>query len=289
MAERVLKTDFKRIGRSGPTIDGRIISRDMIEQMAASYNKELFTALIWPDHQRWQNYGTVEALRADDNEEGGCDLYAVLSPNAFYLSDNRYGQRLFTSMEVITDFRKTGKAYLGGLGATDDPASAATTEIRFSKIAGDAGVILTGTVEATQKTFEDTIQLSLIDQLLEKFSIKPKEDDEMADKAALEALKQEFAALKDQVASLKPAKPPTPPDDLAAQFAALKHSHEALLEKFNALQKPAEGEQGGKTELETLKAAFTALETKLNDALKEQPGTDGGEHFGANEDAGSYV
>ena len=177
MADRVLRTDFKRIGRSGPTVDGRMINEKMIDEMAASYDKSLFTALIWPEHQRYANYGTVEALRAEDNDEGGRDLFAVLSPNSFYIGSNQYGQKLFTSMEVIPDFRKTGKAYLGGLGATDDPASAATSEVRFSKIADQGGVLLTQAVEATIKTFEDTVQLSLIDQLLEKFNIKPIEEE----------------------------------------------------------------------------------------------------------------
>jgi Phage capsid scaffolding protein (GPO) serine peptidase len=292
MAERVLKTDFKRIGRSGPTVDGRVISEKMIDEMAASYDKNLFTALIWPEHQRYVNFGMVEELRAEDNEEGGRDLFAVLSPNEFYLTSNSYGQRLFTSMEVITDFRKTGKAYLGGLGATDDPASAATSEIRFSKIADQGGVMLTQAVEATEKTFEDTVQLSLFEQFLERFSITPNEDSDMADKAAIEKLSTELAALKELFAKLTPSdnsKPEEKPEDLAAQFAALKKSHEELLEKFTALQKPSEEQAPGKAELETLKASFAALETKLNDALKEQPGTDGGEHFNVNEDASSYV
>ena len=288
MADRVLKTDFKRIGRSGPTVDGRMINEKMIDEMAASYDKSLFTAMIWPDHQRWENYGTVEELRADDNEEGGRDLFAVLSPNSFYLGDNRYGQRLFTSMEVILDFRKTGKAYLGGLGATDDPASAATSEIRFSKTAEHAGILLTQAVEATPKTFTDTIQLSLIDQLLEKFNIKPIEDKDMADKAALEALTQEFAALKQQLASLKPAEPETPTVD---------EKYTALLARLDALETKFSESVGTGRDLPlrddaqytALKSQLDALTIKLSAALGEKDGTDGGEHFNADDDLSKYI
>jgi len=282
MADRVLRTDFKRIGRSGPTVDGRVISPDMIDEMAASYKKELFTAMIWPDHSRYSNYGTVEELRSEANDEGGRDLFAVLSPNAFYLSDNRYGQKLFTSMEITTDFRKTGKAYLTGLGATDDPASAATSEIRFSKAADTAGILLTKTVEAITQTFEDQAPAGLIDQIKALFKHQPQEDDLMAvDKAALDALKLEFTALKDTLAALKPAEPDAPkPDD---KFAALIARIDAMENKFSE-QKPADSTVPADkfTELQT---QLTALTEKLSAALTEQSGTDVGEHFGAGTDA----
>lgn len=293
MADRVLRTDFKRIGRSGATTDGRVIEPVWIDEMAASYNKELFTALIWPDHSRWMNYGVVEELRATDNDEGGRDLWAVLSPNQSYLSDNRYGQRLFTSMEITFDFRKSGKAYLTGLGATDDPASVGTTEIRFSKLAKQAGVELSAFIEAETKTFTDQQPATLLDQIKALFKNQPNEDADMADKAALEKLSTEVAALAALFAKTVPAagedkKPEAKPDDLSAQFSALKQSHEELQAKFNALQ--AAGDKSAeKSELDVLKESFAALQAKLNDALKEQPGTEGGENFGANEKAETYL
>ncbi|HEA8597063.1 TPA: GPO family capsid scaffolding protein, partial [Escherichia coli] len=42
------------------------------------------------------------------------------------------GQKLFTSMEVSPKFADTGKAYLVGLAATDDPASLGTEMLTFS-------------------------------------------------------------------------------------------------------------------------------------------------------------
>lgn len=281
MADRVLKTDFKRIGRSGPTVDGRMINEKMIDEMAASYDKNLFTALIWPEHQRYINFGMVEELRAENNEEGGRDLFAVLSPNEFYLTSNSYGQRLFTSMEVIPDFRKTGKAYLGGLGATDDPASAATSEVRFSKIADQGGVMLTQAIEATEKTFTDIQELSLFEQFLEKFTTK-KEDIDM-DKAALAAFQLEFAALKEQVASLKPADPEEKKPD--EQFTALIARIEALESKFNEQH----GDNKDDDQYKAVKSQLDELMIKLTAALGEQEGTDGGEHFNAEDDLSKYI
>jgi len=104
----------------------------------------------------------------------------------------------------------------------------------------------------------------------------------MADKAALQQLSTEMAALKEMFAKAFPQadekKPEAKPDDLTTQFATLKQSHDELLEKFNALNKPAD-EKPDAAALKTLQEQFSALEQKLSDALKEQPGTDAGQHF----------
>ncbi|QSB01982.1 GPO family capsid scaffolding protein [Methylomonas sp. EFPC1] len=289
MTGRVLTTDYKRIGVSGPTSDGRVIDPVWIDEMAETYDPEkTFKALIWPDHMRYMNYGSVESLKATTGVDGRRELWAVLSPNTSYQLDNKYDRRLFTSMEITFDFAKSGKAYLTGLGATDEPASLGTSEIKFNKHAQAAGMILSGFIESETKTFTDQAPASLLDQIKALFTNQKPEDADMADKAALEKLSTDVAALAAKFAKLETAdKQPDPkPDDLAAQFAALQKSHEELQAKFNALQ--AAGNQSAeKTELDELKAEFAKLQTTLNDALKEQPGTEGGEHFGANGDANS--
>jgi hypothetical protein len=281
MADRVLRTDFKRIGRSGPTVDGRNISPQMIDDMAASYNKDLFTALIWPEHQRYVNYGIVEELRSAANEEGGRDLYAIISPNEFYTSSNHYGQKLFTSMEITVDFRKTGKAYLTGLGATDDPASAATSEIRLSATK-QAGVIEAANVEAIDKTFEDTVQLTLLDQIKELFTKQQPEGNDMADKAAIQQLSTEMAEIKALFAKITPPGATDKPADEKPEETIVKLTArlEALEQKYTA-----QPDSAGIT-AEQFAALKTQLETfgqQLEDALKEQPGTDGGEHFSSDD------
>lgn len=330
MADRVLQTDWKRIGRSGPTTDGRNISPQMIDEMAESYNKELFTSMIWPEHQRYVNYGTVEALRATANEEGGRDLWAILSPNSFYLSSNLYGQKLFSSMEITPDFRKTGKAYLSGLGATDDPASAATSEVRFSKVADQGGIILTKTVEAIEKTFEDPAPSNLLNQIKELFTKNQPEGYDMATKAEIEKLSKDVADVKTQLSKLVPSdsdkKTEDQADDKFAQlsndlkslislfskttegndnndnkeqtleekFAALTETVADLAKKFTALQDGKGADDKSETitadQFKQMREQVEAFGKKLADALKEQPGTDGGEHFSAgNADAEHIV
>jgi len=282
MAGRVLQTDWKRIGRSGPTVDGRNIDPKIIDEMAASYNKDLYTALIWPEHQRYVNYGTVEALRSEANEEGGKDLFAIISPNEFYTGSNHYGQKLFTSMEITVDFRKSGKAYLTGLGATDDPASAATSEIRLSA-ARQAGIVESDNVEAFTKPFEQVVQPSLFEQFKELFT-KSTEGQDMAEKAEIEKLNQGLAELKAMFAKLPQteagagAKPEEKPSDLAVVLSRL----DSLEEKFSALQKDG-GDKATVTpeDFNAFKEKLEAFGNQLADALKEQPGTQAGEHFGA--------
>jgi polyhydroxyalkanoate synthesis regulator protein len=290
MAGRVLQTDFKRIGVSGPTSDGRVVDPSWIDEMAETYDPEkTFKALIWPDHMRYMNYGSVEALKATTGVDGRRELWAVLAPNMSYQADNKFDRRLFTSMEITFDFAKSGKAYLTGLGATDEPASLGTSEIKFNKHAEAAGMVLSGFIESETKTFTEQQPSTLLDQIKSLFTNQP-EDAEMADKAALEALKTELAAVKEMLSKL-PAQPETdkPADKTEDQFSALIARLDALEAKFSANPAPAAANSPAGDAVTELTAKFDALAAKLDDALKEHPGTDSGEHFGANDDNKHYI
>jgi hypothetical protein len=315
MAKRDLTTGWKRIGRSGPAVDGREIKPEMIVQAAANYNKDLFTALIWPEHFRYINLGTVEALRAADNEEGGKDLFAMISPNQFYMQANSAGQKLFTSMELTPDFRKTGQWYLTGLGATDDPASAATTEMRLSASA-KPGAFLAKAVEHTDHTFNDQTEPSFLKKLAAALFTNPTfEDEDMADNAELKKLKDDMEAMQQKFAALKPAgnedeqfnklvdklgtalaekfglkeQPKPKPED--EQFDKLFNRLSTALEAKFGKQPDGEGDKDGKggDDVQALQAQFKALNDKLDAAMKEQPGTNAGEHFGAGDKAENYL
>ena len=138
---RKLITEWHRIGRSGKTVDGRDIEPQWLTDAAESYSTDLYTAMIWPDHKRWYNLGKIVELKTDANDEDGIDLLARMAPNDQYIWENRNDQRLFTSMELQPNFRDTGKHYLTGMGATDDPASAGTSEVHFSRIGSNDVVV----------------------------------------------------------------------------------------------------------------------------------------------------
>ena len=66
-----------RIGVEGATTDGREIQREWLEQMAASYNPAVYTALINLEHIKsylpdstFNRYGKVTALFAEEITEG---------------------------------------------------------------------------------------------------------------------------------------------------------------------------------------------------------------------------
>ncbi|WP_241611052.1 GPO family capsid scaffolding protein [Rosenbergiella epipactidis] len=132
-----------RIGVEGATSDGREISRDWLVQMAASYNPEFYTAQINLEHIKaydptstFNRYGTVTALTAEEITDGPLKgkmaLYADILPTDALVELVKKGQKIFTSMEVSPQFADTGKAYLSGLAATDDPASLGTEMLAFS-------------------------------------------------------------------------------------------------------------------------------------------------------------
>lgn len=127
-----LNTIWLCVATSGKTVDGREISPTDLLQMAENYNPELYTALIWQEHQRANgNLGQVVALKSETVGDE-VKLFATLRPNARLLELNQQRQKLFTSIEIIPDFARTGKAYLGGLAVTDSPASVGTTQLHFS-------------------------------------------------------------------------------------------------------------------------------------------------------------
>lgn len=132
-----------RIGVEGATTDGREIQREWLVQMAASYNPTVYTALINLEHIKsylpdstFNRYGRVTGLVAEEIKDGPLTgkmaLYADIEPTDALVELVKKGQKLFTSMEVSTKFADTGKAYLVGLGATDDPASLGTEMLAFS-------------------------------------------------------------------------------------------------------------------------------------------------------------
>ncbi|MGB8926392.1 MAG: GPO family capsid scaffolding protein [Pantoea agglomerans] len=135
-----------RIGVEGATTDGREITREWLEQMAAAYNPELYTATINLEHIKsyspdstFNRYGKVTALAAEEIKDGPLAgkmaLYADIEPTDGLVALVKLGQKLFTSMEISPKFADTGKAYLIGLAATDDPASLGTEILTFSATA----------------------------------------------------------------------------------------------------------------------------------------------------------
>lgn len=140
------KTKFFRIAVEGATVDGRVIQREWLEQMAASYNPATYTARINCEHiagyspdKPFNAYGSVLSLRTEEvkltingEEKTLLALYGEIEANDQLLAINKAGQKLFTSCEIHPDFAGEGKAYLVGLAVTDQPASLGTEPLKFA-------------------------------------------------------------------------------------------------------------------------------------------------------------
>jgi hypothetical protein len=294
---RNLKTEWKRIGRSGATVDGRQIEPEWLQEAAETYNKDEYTALIWPEHERWFNMGTIESVRIEDNDEGGVDLFAEIAPNDYYLQANKAGQKLFTSMELRADFRGTGKHYLTGCAATDSPASAATSEIRFTKSQADAKTLLLAQhIEATTHHFDESDSGENVLRRLLSILSKSSEDDmkkEQFEKlqAQVNAMAEQFTAI---TTGLNTANEDAGEDTGDQRYAALEKQITELQAKVEKLSETGKDDQEAKTvSLETfnqLQTAFEKLQKDFNEAVnEEQPGTDGGDHISGDDDLQEYI
>lgn len=130
----IMQTGFKRIARSGNTIDRRKIDPQWLIDAAESYSKETYTALVYPDHYDWYvNYGTVDELDYKKLSNGVVELYANFTPNDLWRAQVKEGQRQYTSIAVDTNFAQDGKAYVYSIGATNNPASLGVEKLEFSK------------------------------------------------------------------------------------------------------------------------------------------------------------
>lgn len=189
-----------RIATAGQTTDGREIQPEWIEQMATSYDPAVYGARINVEHVRgWYPdsefgaYGDVLALKSDtvmvDGEER-LALFAQIKPNDKLKALNAKNQKIYTSVEIDTNFAKTGKAYLVGLAVTDSPASLGTEMLQFAAKAEQnplankklsEGNLFTA---ATLTEFDFSEPKSLTDAIVERIAGFFAEKDERADGAA---------------------------------------------------------------------------------------------------------
>ncbi|MGJ3523557.1 GPO family capsid scaffolding protein [Nitratidesulfovibrio sp. D1] len=246
MSKPTLTTDFVRIGQSCPTVDGRTIDAAWLLQAAESYRPDLYTALIWPDHFRFQNYGKVLELKAE--EEGGVvALYARLQPNASYLMGNQYGQRLFFSMEIDDNFAGTGRAYLVGLGITDSPASLATSELKFSARRNTPGSQFLSNVECVLPAEAEDREPSWVARLFQLFTPNATQREEPMDAQQYAEMQGKIDALATTVTEIKatvatftaspaaPAQPAAPVAPAAPAAAPADAPAESMDAKFAAV------------------------------------------------------
>lgn len=251
-------TRWTRIAVEGATTDGRVIERDWIEQMAATYDPATYTARVNCEHLKgfspnppFNAYGSVVALKTQEVELsiGGktqkrLALLARIEANEQLQELVKRGQKIFTSIEVSPNFAKTGTAGLVGLAVTDTPASLGTEALQFSalKPMWDARKTdpsnLFSAAEETALAFED--------------EAAPAQDVALAVKSFFTSL---FADLKPDTAQQQaPAQPPANDNDIAAIAEKMSASFATVIEQSLA---------GPKQEIAALRTDLTQLTQQL--------------------------
>ncbi|KAA6046821.1 GPO family capsid scaffolding protein [Pantoea sp. Bo_7] len=260
-----------RIAVEGATTDGRKIERQWLIDMAAGYSPEVYTALINLEHltslspdSTFKRYGRVTALTAEEIAEGPLKgkmgLYADIEPTAELVALVKQWQKIFTSMEISPEFADTGKPYLVGLAATDNPASLGTEMLAFSASA-------TQNPLANRKKDPENLFSAAEETLIELEDVPDEKPGLFASVTALFRKKQQS-------------------DD--ARFSDVHQAVELIAsehQNYSARTDAALQEQAGRTgeletELQEYKAAFDALQEQLsrqdsrNDYRQRAPGGD---------------
>lgn len=250
------KSKWVIVATEGATTDGRTIQRNWIEEMAESYDpKNTYGARINLDHIKFSLYmpelanshcfGDVLAVKAEEREDGKLQLLAELQPTDALIALNKEGQKVYTSVEIDTNFADSGKAYLVGLAVTDNPASLGTEMLSFShnglnarKLKADN--LFTAAIE-TELEFEEVKEkgLSVFAKIRALFADKEKSDDErFSDQTqAIELLAEQTKETLEKLTALS--------DDLAKQKAEIeemKAGNAEIQATFAELKKPVEPE-----------------------------------------------
>lgn len=255
------RTKFFRVAVEGPTIDGRVIERKHLEQMAASYDPATYTARINVEHLRgyspqppFNAYGSVAEVKTEEItlNVGGKELkklalYASFEVNNQAKELTAEDQKIFSSVEIQPNFAATNKAYLVGLALTDSPASLATEALKFSTRDDAKKDHLLG-VEDTGFTME--------------FADADGSDDEL--KQAGSFLKKLFRGMisgGDETVITTPAPQPAPQPAPADQFTQLATGMAEGFEKLTAAFSAATAKQDAR--IAALSQELTGLKGEL--------------------------
>lgn len=262
MASKSRKSKFFRVATEGATTDGRKIEKKWIQEIAATYDPLKFGARIFIEHIRGYNpnnsegafrcMGDVLAVEAREVEGGKLALFAQIDPtDEMVKMTTKDRQKVYTSIEVVENFAGSGMAYLYGLGVTDSPASLGSEILSFAS-QNPAANPFTARKQVPESVFseaeETAIELepesadpgpSLFSRITEMFKGKATTDDaRFADvhsavvhvaQAATEntesvaALRGEFAALQESVATIRTASEQSV-SDLAALVQRIDHT-----------------------------------------------------------------
>lgn len=284
---RELLTDWKRIGQSGYTADGRKIEAAWLVEMAETYDPKKYTALIWWEHYRFLgNLGKVVELTTQE-ENDNTILLARIAPNSKLIELNKQDQQLFTSMEITPDFAKTGKSYLSGLAATDSPASLGTQELKFTLGTDDLNRLFSQPIKISFNANGSENEAGFLKRIASHFGLtphtQPQGDNEMTNEQ-FKIMQALFSTQTDALTQLT---------EQVKQFTST--GDESVDNSSDTRQDNQENRQKDnqqsidfsslENKLEAMEKSFSEFSSKLSTALGEQQGTDTPENNGESTEA----
>lgn len=249
-----------RVAREGQTVDGRELTRQEIQEMAASYNPEHYAGRIniehfagWSPEPPFNAYGDIIKVEAVE-EDGKFSLYNTISALPNFVAMNKNGQKIYPSIEFYRNFAGTGKAYQVGLGMTDQPASLGTQAIKFSsqqftcRTQPNTEIFITMSEQTTQPE-----QKGMLEQLRTLLTPAPKPAEEPDFKEvvtqglvtalnSIAELNQKITALSQQqqipaVVNVAPVTQPTPATtEQAAAQDQLSQALQPILQSIQSMQ-----------------------------------------------------
>lgn len=251
------KTKFFRVATEGATTDGRVIQRSWIEQMARNFNRAKYGARVWLEHLRglypdstFRAYGDVTAVEARTVEDGKLALFAQIDPTPDLVKMvNDQKQKIYTSIEVNPKFADTGEAYLVGLAVTDTPASLGTELLQFAQQHPQANP-LAKRKQDPDNLFSEAVETAIeleadepdtqafgerIKAIVAKALGRKSASDDQRFSAVAEGIEGLADAMTEQAANQAQAfgELEQAHQQLAADFAALKTSHDELLAQID--------------------------------------------------------
>ncbi|HFF8269342.1 TPA: GPO family capsid scaffolding protein [Acinetobacter baumannii] len=257
--DKKYKSKWFRIAVAGDTTDGREIEANWIIQMAQNYNPETYGARINVEHLRsvypggaFGAYGDVLALKTEKvtiNGEEKDALFAQIEPTQSLIELNKQKQKVYTSIEVDTNFANKGSAYLIGLAVTDSPASLGTEMLKFAAGAKENPLnnkkqrpenLFTAAAEATLE-FEEvkepqSYSAGLLDSLKKLFTKQKKAEEKTAESFS----EQEQAIIEIATETSKQGQAVT---ELEEKYTNLSNEHSQLQKDFNELKSKLGGEE----------------------------------------------
>lgn len=258
-----MKSKFFRVATEGDTTDGREIQRSWLEQIAKNYNQDKYGARVWLEHIRglspdsqFRAYGDVVAVKTEENDEGKLVLLAQIEPTESLIKLNKEKQKIYSSIEVNSNFANTGEAYLVGMAVTDSPASLGTEMLQFSANAKnnplaarkqDPNNLFSAAVEfnfeveeepAPEKPQSSTL-LSKVKDLLTKHKNAANNDFSEVH-AAVEEVAKKAGELSDGYSELQKKL-----GELETQYKELKSEHEQTSSAFTELKSQLDSEPAG--------------------------------------------